>query len=169
MPELVQRSAIVVVVDTPSVGSRYGGIVAAPAFAEIGTFTMRYLGIEPDAPTVIDEAATAARAAATGTVLDAHGHPEPVVPVRVPGVLVDPEDALLARTTAVQPELQLVADAEGHWILPDLHGRSLRDALAGLAPAGLELQVAGFGRVAEQAPAPGTPMSPGDSVRLRFN
>jgi cell division protein FtsI (penicillin-binding protein 3) len=37
-------------VDSPTVGSRYGGIVAAPAFAEIAAFSMRYLGVPPDPP-----------------------------------------------------------------------------------------------------------------------
>jgi cell division protein FtsI (penicillin-binding protein 3) len=40
--------AIVVVVDEPSVGSRYGGIVAAPAFSEIAGRSLRYLGVAPD-------------------------------------------------------------------------------------------------------------------------
>ncbi len=39
--------AIVVVVDEPSKGSRYGGIVAGPAFAEIAAESLRYLGVEP--------------------------------------------------------------------------------------------------------------------------
>ena len=42
--------AIVVVVDTPTVGSKYGGLVAGPVFSEIGAFTMRYLGIQPTKP-----------------------------------------------------------------------------------------------------------------------
>ncbi|NCG18700.1 MAG: PASTA domain-containing protein [Rhodobacterales bacterium] len=40
--------AIVVIVDEPSKGSRYGGIVAAPAFSEIAGQTLRYLGVPPD-------------------------------------------------------------------------------------------------------------------------
>ncbi len=40
--------AIVVVVDEPSVGSRYGGIVAGPAFAEIAKKSLRYLGVQPE-------------------------------------------------------------------------------------------------------------------------
>ena len=38
---------VVVMVDSPSVGSRYGGVVAAPAFAEIAEQSMLYLGIQP--------------------------------------------------------------------------------------------------------------------------
>jgi cell division protein FtsI (penicillin-binding protein 3) len=40
--------AIVVMVDEPSIGSKYGGIVAAPAFSEIAAATLHHLGIEPD-------------------------------------------------------------------------------------------------------------------------
>lgn len=39
--------AIVVMVDEPTKGSRYGGTVAGPAFAEIGAATMRHLGLPP--------------------------------------------------------------------------------------------------------------------------
>jgi cell division protein FtsI (penicillin-binding protein 3) len=42
--------AIAVVVDSPTVGSKYGGIVAAPAFSAIGSFLARYYGIEPTEP-----------------------------------------------------------------------------------------------------------------------
>jgi len=40
--------AIVVTVDEPTKGSRYGGIVAAPAFAEIAEGALRVLGVTPD-------------------------------------------------------------------------------------------------------------------------
>lgn len=46
--------AVVVTVDEPTRGSRYGGIVAAPAFAEIAEHTLRYLGVPPD-PTLLAE------------------------------------------------------------------------------------------------------------------
>ncbi len=144
--------AIVVAIDTPTVGSKYGGIVAAPAFAEIGAFAMRYLGVPPDPP--MTEA----------KVVDEVVVEEPVL---LPPV--DPEDALMARATPVAAPIELVTDASGRWILPDLHGRSLRDALTGLAPAGFDLEVAGYGRVAEQSPPPGTPVRPGEPVQLRLN
>jgi len=45
--------AIVVTVDEPTRGSHYGGIVAAPAFAEIARESLRYLGVPPD-PSLLD-------------------------------------------------------------------------------------------------------------------
>ncbi|MFT4625239.1 MAG: cell division protein FtsI (penicillin-binding protein 3) [Myxococcota bacterium] len=50
--------AIVVSVDEPRKGSRYGGIVAAPAFAEIGQAVLHHLGVEPD-PALLDAPASA--------------------------------------------------------------------------------------------------------------
>jgi cell division protein FtsI (penicillin-binding protein 3) len=127
--------AIAVSVDSPTIGSKYGGIVAAPVFSEIGAFAMRYLGVAPDpgaAPSALTE-----------------------------GAPVEEAPAVAA--------LEIVSDGEGGWILPDLRGRSLRDALAGLGPAGLTLQVDGYGRIAEQSPPPGARVVPGDAVHLRFN
>jgi cell division protein FtsI (penicillin-binding protein 3) len=50
--------------------------------------------------------------------------------------------------------------------MPDLRGRSLREALATLAPLGVEVQVDGRGRVAQQTPAPGEPLAAAMTARL---
>lgn len=42
------RLLVTVVVDTPTVGSYYGGDVAAPAFGEIANFALPYLGVPRD-------------------------------------------------------------------------------------------------------------------------
>ena len=127
--------AIAVVVDTPTIGSKYGGIVAAPVFSKVGVFAMRYLGIAPDP---VDPEAVVAQAA---------------------------EPALVAADLPVE----LASDGAGGWILPDLRGHSMRDTLAGLQPAGLQLQVDGYGRLAAQDPAPGAHVLAGDAVHLRFD
>ena len=52
-------------------------------------------------------------------------------------------------------------------LMPDVRGRSLREALATLAPLGVGVQVDGRGRVARQVPAPGAPLpSSATSARL---
>ncbi|MEZ4317561.1 MAG: penicillin-binding protein [Myxococcota bacterium] len=53
-PEIV----VVVTVDQPQKGSRYGGSVAGPAFAELGAEAMRYLNIPPD-PALLGDAPAA--------------------------------------------------------------------------------------------------------------
>ncbi len=47
------RLAIVIMVDEPTTGSRYGGIVAAPAFATIAGEALRTLGVEPAEPQTV--------------------------------------------------------------------------------------------------------------------
>ncbi len=130
--------AIVVAVDSPTVGSKYGGIVAAPVFAEVGAFTMRYLGIAPD----------------------------PVVP---PADGADKAVASVSAVVAPAAPVEVRADGQGHWLLPDLTGQTLRGALASIEAAGLEIEVEGSGRLVAQSPAAGSPLAPGSAIKLSFN
>jgi cell division protein FtsI (penicillin-binding protein 3)/stage V sporulation protein D (sporulation-specific penicillin-binding protein) len=50
VPASKQRLVVLVKVDEPQ-GAIFGGVVAAPAFAQIASFDLRYLEIPPDAPT----------------------------------------------------------------------------------------------------------------------
>ena len=145
--------AIAVVVDSPTVGSKYGGIVSAPAFSSIASFTMRYRGIKPD--------------------------PEGFVAPPAPGLTLHEDEPLAAAPKPVVKApfvsalpagpIEVPADATGRWVVPDLTGRSLRAALAALEPAGLALSVDGSGRVASQEPVAGTALSPGDNLVLHLN
>jgi cell division protein FtsI (penicillin-binding protein 3) len=133
------RLAIVISVDDPSVGSRYGGIVAAPAFAEVAGAALRHLGVPPN-PELL--------ALQTKPVAASSAPAEPTEPEVVePGPLV----------------LSWTGDA---WTVPDLSGRSLRDLAASIGPAGLALRAEGSGVVVDQTPAPGTPVAPGSEVHV---
>ena len=90
---------------------------------------------------------------------------------------VPPRDAQPLQIVAGQPAeprivpaVRLVsaapADAGRERVMPDLAGTTLRQALAALATLGLEVRLAGQGRVAAQTPAPGTPLTPGVVARL---
>ncbi|HJN77945.1 MAG TPA: penicillin-binding protein [Myxococcota bacterium] len=48
VPASEPRLAIVVMADTPTEGSRYGGTVAGPAFRDIAQASLRYLGVPED-------------------------------------------------------------------------------------------------------------------------
>ncbi len=147
--------AIAVSIDSPSIGSRYGGIVAAPVFSEIGSFTMRYLGVAPD-PTVTFKAPHRG--------LDEHGEPSDE-PVEVPHARVVAE----VQPTPLPPAIEVVGDGQGAWVMPDLAGRTLRSALAGLDGTGLVLDVSGYGTLVSQSPAPGSPVRAGEKVSLHFD
>lgn len=140
--------AIAVVVDTPSIGSKYGGIVAAPVFSEIGAFTMRYLSVLPEEVPDPPQVAEA-------------GEPPPPPPVhKAPPTLVRSEPL---------PPIEVRADGSGGWILPDLGGRSMRSAAAALQFAGVDLVVEGAGHLVSQEPLAGAHVAPGETVTLHFN
>lgn len=132
--------AITVVVDEPSTGSRYGGIVAGPAFAAIAKESLQWLGVAPDPALLALEKAPAGAKSAAPSVDD-----------------LDPVEV-------IEP-VRLVA-AEGGWRLPDLHGRSLREVLVGFQDAGVSLEYSGSGVVVEQQPPPGTPVFAGDKLAV---
>lgn len=135
------KLAIVVIVDEPTVGSRYGGIVAAPAFAEIASQSLRAFGVAPDPELLPDK------------------HPGRRAPAASRSVA---SDATSARGLTVAVD-------DRSWILPDLQGRTLREALATLQGSGVELELTGSGRVATMDPPPGVPLEPGMPLRLTFN
>jgi beta-lactam-binding protein with PASTA domain len=57
-------------------------------------------------------------------------------------------------------------DPNGARVMPDLTGRTLRSALAALAPLHVAVEIRGRGRVVRQAPQPGEPLRPGVTARL---
>ena len=67
------------------------------------------------------------------------------------------------RPASIAPEPVI---ADGAPVMPELRGRTLRQALATLAPLGVAIQLDGRGRVVEQVPAPGAPVEAETSVRL---
>lgn len=139
LPADAPRVAMVVVVDSPSEGSRYGGLTAGPVFSEIGVGVMRLLGVPPDPALMEPEKKKAVAESPAGE--DA---PPPLSQVGAELVWLD---AGALRT-------------------PDLTGMSLRDALVVLEGAGLKVGVRGTGRVSQQTPSPGAPVAPGSAVEV---
>jgi cell division protein FtsI (penicillin-binding protein 3) len=72
----------------------------------------------------------------------------------------------IEREPPAEPEAGLPADGDA--VMPDLGGKSLRQALALLGSLDVDVTVSGRGVVVRQAPAPGTPLSPGASCRLEL-
>jgi hypothetical protein len=66
------------------------------------------------------------------------------------------------------PEPEAGMPPDGDAVMPDLGGKSLRQALALLGALDVDVTVSGRGVVVRQTPAPGTPLSPGASCRLEL-
>lgn len=128
------KLAIVVQLDTPRQGSKYGGLAAGPVFATIGERALPYLGVQPDAPE--------------------------------PEKKANPSQKVAAVTEPLPTELMWTTD--GRLKVPDFAGRSMRDVLATLDGAGLQLALSGSGVAVAQAPSPGTTLAPGERMEVRF-
>ena len=139
------RVVIAVVVDEPK-GRTYGGEVAAPVFSAIGADTLRILR-EPSAPVGTTRPSVLMADLAEGaaaSALSARLHADDVVPA------------------SKRPERE--SDAEDR--VPDLSGRSAREAVRLLAARGLAAHVSGTGFVVSQEPPAGAPTERGGACAL---
>ncbi len=134
------RPALVILasLDTPRGAANQGGDVAAPLFARVAEASLRILAVPPDDPSRV------LRAVAAPT--------EGVVPVayRPPG--------------PARPAAAALADEPG--FMPDLRGRSAREAAIAAARRGLVVELHGSGPVVAQSPEPGVEIEPGNTCVL---
>lgn len=143
------RVVILVVLDEPTTDV-YGGVVAAPAFKEIATQTMAYLGVAPS------------RAMPT-TAKD----PVKEAPKDRGG---EERRAALAAAVERAQALDEVTEgvAAGAVRVPDVTGAPGRLAVAQLLGVLLEPHLAGSGRVVAQRPAAGALVEKGSRVSLEL-
>jgi cell division protein FtsI (penicillin-binding protein 3) len=122
---------ILVVIDTPRVGSYYGGAVAAPVFKRIAEAALQQAGV----PATVNPPPSVLVTAATPAL--------PARPVRPPSLV-----------SALTP-------VGGLALMPDVTGLSVREAVHVLTSVGLTVRPRGTGFVARQFPQPGTPVDRG--------
>ena len=164
--------AAVVIVDEP-VGSVWGSQVAAPVFRAVMEDLFRYLGIAPASPierpamvTVPQLAGLAAEQAAReleilGLVPIWRGDgPLVIDQAPPPGTRSLPGGEVLLKRGQVMA-LDLV-------VVPDVRGRTIREAGLVLNQAGLRLQADGTGIAVEQDPEPGVSVPPDTPIRVGF-
>ena len=153
---------IIVVIDEP-VGGYHGGEVAAPVFREIAEQILPGLNVAPD---------TELKAPPPGLLAQTPQAEESLARVR---------EAQERERRARAATLPLVADNRAGTsqvvytvatkravVMPDLRGRSVRDAARVCAQLGLQLEAQGEGRAVRQSPRAGTEVENGQVVRIDF-
>lgn len=147
------RVVILVVIDEPKTDV-YGGLVAAPAFKEIASQTMSYLGVPPS------------------RVVPAAASREVATKEKERVQVQDERRAALAaaveRAQELGPDEVTEGIADGSVRVPDVTGSSGRLAVAQLLGVALEPHLAGSGRVVSQRPAPGTLVEKGSRISLEL-
>jgi len=129
---------VIVMVDTPRVGSDTGGAVAAPIFHRIAEASMRYLGVPPNI--------------------------NPAPPVMV--ARRDENPVTQTKTAVTLPPIVTLPGGAESPVIPDLRGMSARDALRTLARLGVTARLRGHGLVIDQNPVAGTLLEPGITCTL---
>lgn len=120
-------------------GRAFGGVVAAPVFREIGEFALKYLEVPPSERRPIKVSRIAKAAAAAA---DDRAHVD----------LGEP----------ASPDADTV-------VVPDFLGVSIGRALDMARSARVQVDVVGSGKATEQSLPPGSSVSPGATVLLRFS
>jgi hypothetical protein len=134
------RPALVILasLDTPRGPRNEGGDVAAPLFARVAESALRILAVPPDDQGRVLRAVTTA--------------PDTVVPAAY-----RPQDP---------PSPTVVPPDEEPRLMPDLRGRSAREAAIAAARRGLVVELQGSGHVVVQSPEPGAEIEPGNTCVL---
>lgn len=153
---------IVVVVDEPG-GSIYGGEVAAPVFREIAENVLPYLNVTPD--TQINSSPAAPQLTARNETQSGDAQREG----RADAATGAMEERVAQVSVQDRGNGVVYAEAGASALLmPDLRGRSVRDAARICAQLGLQLEARGEGRAVRQLPQAGAGVEAGQIVRIEF-
>ena len=153
--------AIIVVIDEPA-GAYHGGDVAAPVFREIAEQILPVLGVEPDIETTaIPE--LIARA-------DKQSSSDPKQREEQQRAEIERRATLptVVSNGGREGEVVYAVTTSKAMVMPDLHGRSVRDVARTCAQLGLQIEARGEGRVMKQSPAPGAEVSSGQVIYVDF-
>ncbi|MGI6225448.1 MAG: penicillin-binding transpeptidase domain-containing protein, partial [Peptococcales bacterium] len=168
------RIAVLVVVDAPQ-GIYYGGTVAAPVFKNVVLDTLRYLEVPPElqedekvkevkvtVPNVKNISITQATKDLKALGLNVHveGQGEKVITQLPPaGTQVTKGNTIVLYTQDGESETVIV---------PDLTGRTIKEASTILTELGLGMHPQGSGLAALQEPVPGTNVERGTVIKVKF-
>lgn len=155
---------IIVVIDEPA-GSYHGGDVAAPVFNEIAEQVLPVLNVEPDAELKSTQA--------PGLLAQSLFNPEYLAHLRVEQERIkEQRDATLPQVVsddkAQMTQVVYTAATKNAILMPDLRGRSVRDAARVCAQLGLQLEAKGEGRALQQSPQAGAEVESGQVVEIDF-
>ena len=155
---------IIVVIDEPK-GAIYGGDVAAPVFREIAEKILPEMDVAPD---------TELKSAPPGMLARGELNGEGAERIRESRELA----AQIQRATLPESKTVSTSDGAGEvvfasatkngFLMPNLNGVSVRDAMRVCAQLGLHLEARGDGRATRQDPSAGAEVVSGQTVRIDF-
>jgi cell division protein FtsI (penicillin-binding protein 3) len=153
---------IIVVIDEPA-GAYHGGDVAAPVFREIAEKILPDLNIAPDAEVKLENPI----ASAIRNTEAAERERAELERLSREREATLPQVATSGGVQGADEVIYAPATARGV-LMPDLSGKSVRDAARICAQLGLQMEARGEGRALRQTPAAGAEVEAGRTVRIEF-
>jgi len=160
----VNNPAVVVVVTlygTSGGTAGYGGPVAAPVFREVASTALRVLNVPKDLP---ETPAPVKEAAPADDDLAIAGLSTPSEPPQPEAVTTPPAVTQLVPAPVVPANFVGISGRR----TPDFVGRTLRSVIEEASASGVRIEYFGAGIAKAQTPAPGSVLSPGETVRVQF-
>jgi len=152
---------IIVVIDEPS-GAYHGGDVAAPVFREVAEQILPGLNVMPDIETK----------SAPQLIAQVPEDPEKAAKLREEQQRYERERQATLPTVGNNGgrggEVVYAVSTKKAILMPDLRGRSVRDAWLTCQQLGLQLEARGEGKVFKQSPAAGTEVNTGQTIYVDF-
>ncbi len=181
VPAVNPRFAIVVMIDEPTNGSYYGGVVAAPVFAMVAEAALAGDTVEPDEDYRGRIAELVKRGAETASGQDladgdeALESPEgasqrsALIQVGTPAV-VQSNGGSSPPATEIVPQQRIAPPGSGAGgAMPNLRGQGMKSVRRICEGLGLRVRLTGNGLVFRQYPAAGTPVRRGDDCRVELH
>jgi cell division protein FtsI (penicillin-binding protein 3) len=155
----VTNPAVVISVTLNGV-KMFGGVVAAPVFKSVATETLRLLGVPKDIPETEPETEPAPNPEDVNdlAIADLSTPPEDLTP------LPPPPPVSAAGPVPVAPGPVMVSGPAA----PSFAGKTVRAVIEQAMAMGVPVEVVGSGIARQQAPPPGSPLNPGERVRVLF-
>lgn len=173
------KLAALVILDEPSGGLIYGGQMAGPVFQKVIADSLNYLGIEPELPMdnniksktsvkvpnlrnlYVDDANKILSNNGLFAKIEGKGY---VVTdqVPVPGATVKPNSKIILKVSDSKTDKDPAT-------VPDLKGRTVKEATDILNIIGLKIEISGSGFAVKQSPPPGTEVGLGTTVKVEFS
>jgi cell division protein FtsI (penicillin-binding protein 3) len=158
----VTNPAVVIAVTLNGV-KMFGGVVAAPVFKNVATETLRLLAVPKDIPEVEPPPLADPQEADDVAIADMSTPPDDLEQLPAPPA-VAPKTASVPVKAAAGPSAVTVAGPAA----PSFEGKTVRAVIEQSLAMGVPVEVVGSGIARQQAPAPGSPLNPGEKVKVLF-
>ncbi|MGI6485034.1 MAG: stage V sporulation protein D [Tepidanaerobacteraceae bacterium] len=168
--------AALVIVDEPTGGTIYGGQIAGPVFQKVMSDSLNYLGIKPEISDEVEETLAKVPDVRNLYVEDAKKiiSQNMLIPkIEGEGYIVSdqvpaPGSEASKTSTVILKITESRADKDPVTV-PDLTGRTVKEATEILNAIGLNIDISGSGFVVKQNPPPGVDVNLGTTINVKFS